>query len=131
MVKFTYAHLHFRSETPEVTAKFYCDNFGAVVKSKISDSGTVHFLLELEGAPLMAVSGCADGETPVPGSTEPRYGLDHIGFEVDDMDSVVTKLKANGVHFILEPRLVPSGSKIAFVEAPDKTSIEITQNPSN
>ena len=27
-----------------------------------------------------------------PGSTEPRYGLDHFGFEVDDMSEVTAHL---------------------------------------
>ena len=26
-------HLHFRSENPDMAAKFYCDNFGAVIAS--------------------------------------------------------------------------------------------------
>ena len=40
----------------------------------------------LGSQPLMTISGRAEGEDPVAGSTEPRYGLDHFGFEVDDME---------------------------------------------
>ena len=128
-MKFTYKHLHLRSEAPDDAAKFYCANFGAVVKSEVAASGTKHFLLELNGAPLMSISGRAEGENPVSGSTEPRYGLDHLGFEVDDMDAVAARLKANGVYFICEPWTMPSGSKVAFIEAPDHTSLELIQKP--
>ena len=33
-MNFTYNHLHFRSANPDSAAKFYCDNFGAVVTSE-------------------------------------------------------------------------------------------------
>ena len=126
-MKFTYNHLHFRSEEPDAAAKFYCDNFGAVIKSERPLSTTKSIQLELNGETLMTISGRAEGETPVPGSTEPRYGLDHFGFEVDDMDAVVARMKANGIYFICEPWTMPSGSTVAFVEAPDHVSVEIIQ----
>ena len=68
--------------------------------------------------------GCA-----LAGSTEPRYGLDHFGFEVDDMGEVAAHLKSNGVKFNCEPWTMPSGSMVAFIEAPDKVSVEIIQRP--
>ena len=126
-MKFTYNHLHFRSEEPDAAAKFYCDNFGAVIKSERPLSTTKSIQLELNGETLMTISGRAEGENPVPGSTEPRYGLDHFGFEVDDMDAVVARMKANGIYFICEPWTMPSGSTVAFVEAPDHVSVEIIQ----
>ena len=33
-MNFTQNHLHFRSEDPDSAAKFYCDNFGAVIASE-------------------------------------------------------------------------------------------------
>ena len=126
-MKFTYNHLHFRSEEPDAAAKFYCDNFGAVIKSERPFSSTKSIQLELNGETLMTISGRAEGENPVPGSTEPRYGLDHFGFEVDDMDAVVARMKTNGIYFICEPWTMPSGSTVAFVEAPDHVSVELIQ----
>ena len=32
-MEFVCNHLHFRSENPDAAAKFYCDNFGAVIGS--------------------------------------------------------------------------------------------------
>ena len=128
-MKFTYNHLHFRSEDPDAAAKFYCDNFGAVIKSERPLSTTKSIQLDLNGQTLMTISGRAKGENPVPGSSEPRYGMDHFGFEVDDMDSAVARLKANGIHFICEPWNMPSGSTVAFVEAPDHVSLELIKRP--
>ncbi len=128
-MKFICNHLHFRSEDPDEAAKFYCDNFGAVITSERKLSTTKAIQLALNGQPLMTISGRAEGEDPVPGSTEPRYGLDHFGFEVDDMDAVAAHLKANGVQLNCEPWTMPSGSMVAFIVAPDQVSVELIQRP--
>ena len=125
----TYNHLHFRSEDPDNAAKFYCDNFGAVITSERPLSTTKSIQLSLNGQPLMTISGRAEGEDPVPGSTEPRYGLDHFGFEVDDMAEVTAHLKANAVQFGCEPWTMSSGSTVAFIVAPDHVSLELIQRP--
>lgn len=91
-----YNHLHFRSEDPDAAAKWYCDNFGARITSERPLSTTKSIQLALNGRHLMTISGRAEGENPVPGSTEPRYGLDHFGFETDDLDGLAAQLKANG-----------------------------------
>ncbi len=128
-MNFTYNHLHFRSEDPDQAAKFYCDNFGAVITSERPLSTTKSIQLSLNGHPLMTISGRAEGEDPVPGSTDPRYGLDHFGFEVDSMEEVTAQLKANGVKFGCEPWTMPSGSTVAFIVAPDQVSVELIQRP--
>ena len=128
-MNFTQNHLHFRSEDPDSAAKFYCDNFGAIIASERPLSTTKSITLELNGRTLMTISGRAEGEDPVPGSTEPRYGLDHFGFEVDDMETAAANFRANGVHMICEPWTMPSGSTVAFIEAPDHVSVEIIQRP--
>ena len=128
-MKFIYNHLHFRSEDPDAAAKFYCDNFGAAITSERPLSTTKSIQLELNGKHLMTISGRAEGEDPVPGSNDPRYGLDHFGFEVDDMEEAAAHLRAHGAHFICEPWTMPSGSTVAFIEAPDHVSVEIIQRP--
>ena len=128
-MKFVCNHLHLRSEDPDTAARFYCDNFGAVIAGERPLSTTKSIRLELDGHPLMTISGQAEGEDPVPGSTQPRYGLDHFGFQVDNMEEAVAQFRANGVPMICEPWTMPSGSTVAFIEAPDHVSIEIIQRP--
>jgi len=54
--------------------------------------------------------------------------LDHIGFEVADLDSFAQKLKAQGIMFDSPPRTVPnSTTKVAFLTDPWGTYIELTQ----
>ncbi len=125
-----YNHLHFRSENPDAAAKFYCDNFGAKITSVRPLSTTKSIQLELNGQHLMTISGRAQGEDPVAGSTEPRYGLDHFGFETDDIQQLAATLRSNGVKFNCEPWTMPSGSTVAFIVAPDEVSVELIQRPS-
>lgn len=122
-------HLHLRSEDPDNAAKFYVDNFGAVIVSTRPLSTTVSHQLELNGQPLLTVSGEAEGENAVAGSTDPRFGLDHFGFETDDIQAAFEQFKSTGANIICEPWQMPSGSHVMFVEAPDKVSLEIIQRP--
>ena len=93
-------------------------------------STTKSISLELNGEELMTISGRAEGEDPVAGSTEPRYGLDHFGFETDDIEGLAAVLRSNGVKFNCEPWTMPSGTMVAFVVAPDEVSVELIQRPS-
>ena len=122
-------HLHLRSEDPDNAAKFYVDNFGAEIVSTRPLSNTISHTLELNGEPLLTVSGEAEGENAVAGSTHPRFGLDHFGFQTDNIQEAFERFKANGANIICEPWTMPSGSQVMFVEAPDKVSLEIIQRP--
>jgi len=85
--------------------------------------------------------GRIESTTDVPGMNmsfgnargEPRVGtrgraLDHIGFEVDDLEEFCDQLKAKGVEFDVEYREVDSiGLKIAFITDPSGVYIELTE----
>ena len=121
--------LHFRSGDPDAAAKWYCDNFGAKITSERPLSTTKSIQLELDGEHIMTISGQAEGEDPIAGTTDPRFGLDHFGFETDDLMQLSERLKKNGVKFNCEPWTMPSGSMVAFVVAPDEVSVELIQRP--
>lgn len=54
--------------------------------------------------------------------------LDHIGFEVADLDLFAQKLQAQGITFDMPPHMAPNGTtKIAFLTDPWGTYIELTQ----
>jgi len=128
-LKIALNHLHFRSGDPDAAAKWYCDNFGAKITSERPLSTTKSIQLELDGEHIMTISGQAEGEDPIAGTTDPRFGLDHFGFETDDLMQLSERLKKNGVKFNCEPWTMPSGSMVAFIEAPDHVSVEIIQRP--
>ena len=54
--------------------------------------------------------------------------LDHIGFEVKDLDAFCRKLAADGVTFEVPCRNIPSiGLKIAFLTDPSGVYVELTE----
>jgi predicted enzyme related to lactoylglutathione lyase len=56
------------------------------------------------------------------------HSLDHIGFEVKDLDAYVKKLEANGLKMDMQPRVIPAlGVKIAFLTDPTGVYIELTE----
>ena len=58
--------------------------------------------------------------------------LDHIGFEVRDLESFTKKLEASGMKFDVPYRKVPRlGIAIAFLTDPWGTYIELTEGLAN
>jgi len=55
--------------------------------------------------------------------------LDHIGFSVADLDAAMQRFAAGGVKVTTPPRDVPNLFKIAFIEDPWGTRIEVVQDP--
>ena len=125
-MEYGYDHLHFRSGDPKAAAGFYVDKFGATITAQDELGGAPVYRMDLNGM-MFIISGKADYEDPLPGSTEPRYGLDHFGLKVSDMAVAAVELKAKGVEFIMEPKEIRPGLIIAFVKAPDEVSIELAQ----
>jgi lactoylglutathione lyase len=126
MATFSYDHIHFRSEDPHAARKFWEEAFGAKVVQERELGGAPSFTLDLNGM-CIQVSGRAKGENPIKVGSEPRYGLDHCGLLVDDMDTAAAGLRAKGVEFICEPWEIRPGVKIAFVKGPDDISIELAE----
>ncbi|MCY4510654.1 MAG: hypothetical protein OXG35_27395, partial [Acidobacteria bacterium] len=67
------------------------------------------------------------GSVDEPVGTRGR-ALDHIGFEVDDLEAFCEKLAAMGIEFDVEYREIDSIQlKIAFLTDPAGTYIELTE----
>jgi catechol 2,3-dioxygenase-like lactoylglutathione lyase family enzyme len=105
--------------TPDIDAmqKWYVANFGAAPQA----FGKVK-LANLPGVTLIF----SPTETPVTG-TKGR-ALDHIGFEVKDLEGFCKTLEANDVKLDTPYRKVPQmGFAVAFVTDPWGTRIELTE----
>jgi extradiol dioxygenase family protein len=68
------------------------------------------------------------GNAEEPKAATRGRALDHIGFEVDDLEAFCQKLEAMGIEFDLSYREVESVElKIAFLTDPSGTYIELTE----
>ena len=126
MATYGYDHLHFRSEDPRTARTFWESMFDATLLQERELGGAPSFHMDLNGMSFI-VSGRAEGEDPVRSGSDPRYGLDHFGLRVSNMDEAAADLRTKGAEFICEPWEIRPGVKIAFIKGPDNISIELAQ----
>lgn len=110
-------HIHLMTTDPAALQAWYVKTFDAESATRRNlpaakiPGGEVDFL-KVKDAPA-----------PTKGRT-----LDHIGFEIQDLDAFCKKLTAGGMTFHMPYREVPSiGLKVAYIVDPAGTRIELTQ----
>ena len=59
-------------------------------------------------------------------ASQTRYGYDHIGLEVDDLEATFKDLQTHGFSFLMPPTCIPD-LKIAFFKGPEDITIELIQ----
>lgn len=125
MVKFALDHFHLFTEDTEATALWYRRMFGARVFKRTQSDGKTRIDLDFDGVTVYVA------ETPKTSPRAPRSffgplpGLEHMGFDVADVDAAVDELRAKGVEILLEPVDVRPGVRIAFIKGPDDVRIEL------
>ena len=130
MAQFRVDHIHLKSLDPDKTAAWYVKMFGGRQTFVGQFRGSVVRYVEFDGFTLN-ICGQYDTETgdntPVAPSLTPRFGVDHFGFAVDDVNSAVDRLRAEGVTVLEEPWKPRHGLVISYVQGPDDVRIELTQ----
>ena len=113
-------HIHFYTSSVADTKAWYVKTFDATPGKRGP----------FEAADLPGVNlTFSEAKDPVVG-TKGR-ALDHIGFEVRDLEAFCKKLEAAGIKFDLPYRKIPSLSlAIAFLTDPWGTNIELTEGMS-
>ena len=111
-------HIHFLTAEYEALLDWYLDVFGLEKRPRGRIETTTN-------APGMNMSfGNARGEAaPTRGRS-----IDHIGFELDDLEAFCEQLKAKGIEFDTEYREIDSIQlKTAYITDPAGTRIELTE----
>ncbi len=110
-------HIHLYGPDPNQMRNWYSDYFGA----------TPGMRGPFQAADLPGVNLSFSQTDSVLAGTEGR-ALDHIGFEVHDLEAFTHQLELNGLKLAVPYRQVPSlGIAIAFVRDPWGTYIELTE----
>lgn len=113
---FPYDHIHLNVPDPAVASKWYETNFGGRRITEAPDRlmyGSTRFMF------LKSVTA-----KPSAGSA-----IDHVGFSVPDLAATLKTLEASGVKITTPLRDVEGLFKLAFVEDPWGTRIEVVQDP--
>jgi catechol 2,3-dioxygenase-like lactoylglutathione lyase family enzyme len=111
-------HLHFRVPNTAELRDWYADTF-SLEKGKSGAFETA----EAPGVRLMFQNAPA----PPAAGTKGR-SVDHIGFEIKNLEAFCKKLEARGVKFDMPYRQVPAiGLNIAYITDPSGVYIELTE----
>ena len=117
-------HVHVFSKDAVETAAWYAKQFGGEVVA-FKGLAPLHSILYDNGGDetwLMV--------NQVPGERTGTDGtvVDHIGWHTTEYDSWLERLRGDGVKFVVEPLVLDAGHRIAYVEGPDGTKIELVEN---
>jgi len=112
-------HIHFFGEDAEAMRAWYIDTFGATLRE-----GVVNGIISADLPGLgLSFTGGASGMAPTVGRV-----LDHIGFEIENLEAFTKTLEAKGITLTVPYRSVPDlGLSIAFIVDPWGTTIEMTE----
>jgi catechol 2,3-dioxygenase-like lactoylglutathione lyase family enzyme len=116
-VPISHFHLHFFTADPDALRAWYGKVFGAATEPRGKGTAT-----SLPGTEF------SFRKTEGPQAATKGRSLDHIGFEVKNLEAFCKKLEAEGIAFESGFRDVPRvGLKIAFLVDPAGTRIELTE----
>ena len=113
-------HVHFFGQMNTEMQAWYAKTFGA--KMMPANPASAFVSDQLPGVTL----NFSPSPTPTVGTT--GRAIDHIGFEIKDLEAFTKKLEAEGIKLDLPYTKVPQlGIAIAFIKDPWGTNIEMTE----
>jgi catechol 2,3-dioxygenase-like lactoylglutathione lyase family enzyme len=111
-------HIHLTAANPEMLRQWYVKTFGADPGSRRNLPSATFNGNEVDFLPASGT---------LPAATKGRV-MDHIGFEVNNLEAYVQKLQAAGVTVEIPYRNLPNlDLKVAFIIDPVGTRIELTE----
>jgi catechol 2,3-dioxygenase-like lactoylglutathione lyase family enzyme len=113
-------HVHFFGERNAEMQAWYAKTFGAAAAQQVP--GQVFMTAQLPGVTL------SFSPSPAPTAGTTGRALDHIGFEVKNLEAFTKKLEADGIPLTVSYRTIPAlDIAIAFIQDPWGTNIELTE----
>ena len=123
-------HVHLKAVDVERTARWYVDHLDATITFEGQFKGSRVYYLEMGGFTFI-VFGQLQGEEgaarPIGPTLQTRFGVDHFGFAVEEMDTVVQQLRAKRVTVLEGPWSPRPGLRICYIEGPDQVRIELSE----
>jgi len=117
-------HTRYRVNDLEKTVSFYRDVLGLKELSRHqSPRGSTVVFLEVPNS-AEQIEIC---HYPKSGPVQVQPDLTHLAFEVDDIDAFAKETAPKGYPLSDGPTVTGSGSKIAFIDAPEGYEIELIE----
>ena len=122
-------HVHIRASDPHSTAAWYEKHFNArIVSERQVMPNTITIGMEMGGQCRLNVSSKPPGSSDERSVAElNRLGLEHFGFDVEDLEAEMERFTAAGIRVVLPITDTPTGSRLSYIEGPDDVLIELVQ----
>jgi lactoylglutathione lyase len=117
-------HTRMRVNDLERTVAFYRDVLGLeVVERHDSPRGSRLAFLKAAGSDEL-IEVCSYHAA---GPVRVQEDLVHLAFAVDDLDATIAELSAKGIPITDGPTTTSSGTRFAFIDAPEKYEVELIE----
>jgi len=83
--------------------------------------------LSEDGALAVNISGARKNETLGSGDASAHHGLEHFGFDSENLEVDIARLEKLGARLLEGPIQNPNGPRIAFLKAPDDVRVELVE----
>lgn len=125
---YLFNHVHLKSPDPKKTADWYVKAFGfEIIADTVRERGDRFIRCKTEDGVSFNISSARTDEEMGQGDANVHFGIEHFGIEVDDLNAELKRLEAMGAKVMEGPNVSATGSKIAFIAAPDDVRIEVMQ----
>ena len=122
---YRFHHLHLICRDLENMIGFFTDALGANLVERKQFGGADGAVLDLAGTTINLRVEKKD-EIISGDASQTRYGFDHLGLEVEDLQKAMQELTPKGVEFLSEP--MDLGKQlVVFFKGPEKITLELLQ----
>jgi catechol 2,3-dioxygenase-like lactoylglutathione lyase family enzyme len=118
-------HVHLICKDLEGMIDFFVDALGAALIARKKFGTADGASLDLQGA-TVNLRVAREDEKMVGDASQTRFGYDHLGLQVEDVDAAFQDLKKRGFTFFMEPKDL-SDLRVAFFRGPEDITIELVQ----
>jgi lactoylglutathione lyase len=122
-------HIHLKAPDPRKTAEWYEKAFlFKIVSDETRVFGDRFIRCQAEdGSMAVNISGARTSEKLGPGDASAHHGLEHFGFDTEDIEADIARLEKLGAKLLEGPIQNPNGPRIAFLRAPDDVRVELVE----
>jgi catechol 2,3-dioxygenase-like lactoylglutathione lyase family enzyme len=122
-------HIHLKAPDPRKTAEWYEKAFAFKIVSDETRVFGDRFIrcLSEDGGMAVNISGARTNERLGPGDASAHHGLEHFGFDSEQLEADIARLEKLGAQLLEGPIQVPKGPRIAFMRAPDDVRVELIE----
>ena len=85
-------HIHLKSKDPKITAEWFVKAFNVkIISETVRPVGDTFIITQTEGGLAINISSERTNEKLGPADDDAHYGLEHFGFDTDDIEGDIER----------------------------------------